>query len=94
MPVTAALVVAIALVSAAGMVRTSRGALAARRGAVRRRLLVDRDLRDRLDRRPGDRLGRAGSALRIPKVRAALEPVFDLYKNLDRSSTVSSRRSR
>ena len=70
--------------AAARMVRAARRAVAARRRPVRHHLPGDRDLRDRLDRHSGERLGRAGPDQRSPKVRAALEPVLDLYKNLDR----------
>ena len=75
MPVTAALVVAIALVPLLEWFerRGVPSKLAA--GLCVIIFLAVRDLRDRLDRHPGDRLGRAGPA-KIPKVRAALEPVI------------------
>ena len=68
----------------ARMVRAPRRALAARGRALRhhlpRRWRCSRSGRSSFRRPTGSRWCRTGS----PKVRAALEPVLELYKNLDR----------
>ena len=84
MPVTAALVVAIALVPLLEWFERRGVPSQARRPACASIIfLLHRDLRDRLDRRSGQRLGRPG-AVQDPQGPRALEPVLDLYKNLDR----------
>ena len=84
LPVTAALVIAIALVPLLEWFE--------RRGVPSRLaaglcviiFLAIADVRRRLDRLPGDRLGGAGPRADRPQVKPTLEPVLDLYKALDR----------
>ena len=79
----------------ARMVRAARRAVEARRGAVRRHLPADRDLRDRLDRASGDRLGGAGPGADRPRsaTRSSRCSTSTRRRTLHRPHRVADRRS-